>query len=151
MGFWKKFKNKEDLLSREQGEYFFRIGEKFISHLKIDEKIRKVNKYGNEKPQMAFLLIFLLIALMFALGSLYEVGDYVPQLNHVAAPTPPVVDKFQMKMEALKNEFFTISDTLTKVMEKETLTAEDSVFIMEKYQRLEEIDKIINTKFNNEN
>lgn len=36
-------------------------------------------------------------------------------------------------------------------MEKETLTAEDSVFIMEKYQRLEEIDKIINTKFNNEN
>lgn len=151
MGFWKKFKNKEDLLSREHGEYFFRIGEKFISRLKIDEKIRKANKYGNEKPQMAFLLIFLLIALMFGLGSLYEAGDYVPQLNHVDAPTPPVVDKFQMKMEALKNEFFAISDTLTKVMEKETLTAEDSVFIMEKYQRLEEIDKIINTKFNNEN
>lgn len=56
MSFWKKFKNKEDLLSREQGEYFFKAGEEIVSRLKIDEKIRKANKYGNEKPQMAFFV-----------------------------------------------------------------------------------------------
>ena len=136
MSFWKKFKNKEDLLSREQGEYFFKAGEEIVSRLKIDEKIRKANKYGNEKPQMAFLLIFLFIALMFLIGGLYTGGDYMPQMNNVAAPPQQTTDKFQMKMEALKNEFFAISDTLTKVMEKETLTAEDSVFIMGIYNRL---------------
>lgn len=113
MSFWKKFKNKEDLLSREQGEYFFKAGEEIVSRLKIDEKIRKANKYGNEKPQMAFLLIFLFIALMFLIGGLYTGGDYMPQMNNVAAPPQQTTDKFQMKMEALKNEFFAISDTLT--------------------------------------
>lgn len=56
MSFWKKFKNKEDLLSREQGEYFFKAGEEIVSRLKIDEKIRKANKYGNEKPQNGFFV-----------------------------------------------------------------------------------------------
>ena len=59
MSFWKKFKNKEDLLSREQGEYFFKAGEEIVSRLKIDEKIRKANKYGNEKTANGFCCLFL--------------------------------------------------------------------------------------------
>lgn len=55
MSFWKKFKNKEDLLSREQGEYFFKAGEEIVSRLKIDEKIRKANKYGNENRKWLFV------------------------------------------------------------------------------------------------
>ena len=54
MSFWKKFKNKEDLLSREQGEYFFKAGEEIVSRLKIDEKIRKANKYGMKNRKWLF-------------------------------------------------------------------------------------------------
>lgn len=149
MGFWKKFKNKEDLLTKEQGEYFFRAGEKVVEKLKLKEKVDKINKYGNEKPQMAFLWIFLFIIISFALGSLYTGEEYKPSAVDIPVSVKPEpVDKFKLKMESLRDEFTQISDTLTKVMSKSVLTAEDSMFIMEKYKRLEEIDRIINTKFN---
>lgn len=149
MGFWKKFKNKEDLLTKEQGEYFFRAGEKVVEKLKLKEKVDKINKYGNEKPQMAFLWIFLFIIVSFALGSLYTGEEYKPSAVDIPASVQPEpVDKFKLKMESLRDEFTQISDTLTKVMSKSILTSEDSMFIIEKYKRLEEIDRIINTKFN---
>lgn len=150
MGFWKKFKNKEELLTKEQGEYFFKAGERVVEKLKLKEKVDKINKYGNEKPQMAFLWIFLFIIASFIIGGFYTGEEYKPGTMDipVSVTPPPAVDKFKVKMESLRDEFMQISDTLTKVMSKSVLTAEDSMFIMEKYKRLEEIDRIINTKFN---
>ena len=98
---------------------------------------------------MAFLWIFLFIIVSFALGSLYTGEEYKPSAVDIPVSVKPEpVDKFKLKMESLRDEFTQISDTLTKVMSKSVLTAEDSMFIMEKYKRLEEIDRIINTKFN---
>lgn len=57
------------------------------------------------KTANGFLLIFLFIALMFLIGGLYTGGDYMPQMNNVAAPPQQTTDKFQMKMEALKMNF----------------------------------------------
>lgn len=149
MGFWKKFKNKEDLLTKEQGEYFFRAGEKVVEKLKLKEKIDVINKYGNEKPQMAFLWIFLFIIVSFVVGSFYTGEEYMPNAAEVPVSVEKQpVDKFKVKMESLREEFMKTSDTLTKVMSKPVLTSDDSIFIIEKYNRLEEIDRIINTKFN---
>lgn len=151
MGFWKKFKNKEDLLTKEQGEYIFRFGERVVEKLKLKERVDKINKYGNEKPQMVFLWIFLFIMVSFVIGYFSTRKEYNGNMMEIPVPIKQEpVDKFKIKMESLRDEFMATSDTLTKVMSKPVLTAEDSMFIMEKYQRLEEIDRIINTKFNEE-
>ncbi|GHT53629.1 hypothetical protein FACS189451_03780 [Bacteroidia bacterium] len=153
---------KKDILEREDAMKFFRMGEKFAEKLKLQEKIEKINKYGNEKPQMAFFWIFVIVGASFILGwgitKVMEINlfktipvslqDKKPQEQ--ALPLSDPMEDFQKEMVAIYEEMQTLADTISKTTQKETLTHADSAFIAEKYQRLKVLDKIINEQFNKE-
>lgn len=147
----KKKKNKE--LSKDQALKFFQMGEKIAEKLKLRERIEKFNQYGNENPQKAFGWIFIVIFASFIIGLLYprpemkEVPMQVPQTNVVKEKQ--INEELNREMKDLYKEMEYLTDTLGKLMDKDTLTQADSIFLVQKFSRLEALDKALNEQINN--
>ena len=157
MGIFNKQKAEKKLqLSEEQLEKCFKAGEKVGSKLKLAERVNSINEYGNKNPRRIFLFIFIGLIAAFSIGFLIPVPRPQPQpeaesvIPMVSPSANDGVEKFKTEMERIYGELELLTDTLGKALEKPNKTKEDSLFILEKYERFEYLQGIVNKEFKNE-
>lgn len=149
---FKKNRDK-DFISREQAEKFFSLGERFSQKIKLPERIDAINKYGQEKPQMAFFFLFLIIIASFGLGFLYPSPMYIDESVPNAVNSPTSINlgnqeaAFKKEVLDIYSEIQLITDSIETIMGKQFLTKEDSIFLNNKFLRLEQLDKVLNGQF----
>lgn len=154
MGIFNKQKAEKKLqLSEEQLEKCFKAGEKVSEKLKLAERINSINEYGNKNPRRTFLFIFMGLFVAFLIGFLIpnpkpKADSVIPVVS--TSTSDDGVEKFKSEMEKIYGELELLTDTLGKALEKPNKTKEDSLFIMEKYERFEYLQGIVNNKFKNE-
>lgn len=153
MGIFNK-KNKKSELSEEQAKKFSQMGEDFVERLKLKERINKINQFGKEKPQVAFGIIFGVLFLSFVIGAFYPRGSSLEQkeyqiqgVSNAAILEKEISTKKELEFEIneILREMEMLSDTMQTILSKEKLTQQDSIFVMEKFTRLEYLESILNS------
>lgn len=152
-----KLKRKKQV-SPEKEKMFFSAGEKFAEKAKLKEKVEKINEYGNKKPRTFFAIVFAVI-IGLLVGSFFlptlpqksrnDVKQDVKDVKDVYNNDEIALMEFQNNIMKMFDEMEQITDTLSKLIDKkENLTYNDSLFMVEKYSRLQEIDSILNEQIN---
>ena len=145
---WKK-KKKE--LSPEDREKFARYGEDFAKRIKIGETVNKINRYGSSNPIRTFMLILFLIVMGFTISFLMPKPDFKVKTkpnNTKIDVKPNSEEEFKQEIMSIYNEMQAIGDSMSMVISKDKLNREDSIFLVKKYSRLQQLDTILNKKYN---
>lgn len=145
-------KRKRRKLPEEDRRRITRYGEKFAGKLKMGETVGKINRYGNENPVKAFIAILLLVFAGFTASYLMPKPDFKAKVKAggaaaVAEQNPE--EMFKREIMGVYSEMKAIGDSMSAVMDKGKLTREDSIFLVKKYARLQQLDTILNKKYNN--
>lgn len=150
-------KRETKRLSDESAAEYYEMGERFAQRVKLDSAVKRVNDFGQKCPiQLFFMIVFTLVcAILINLYLYYDLsrdmplGD-IPEWNFdssIQAEEQEAKAKITEELQSLYAETEHLVDTLIVVMAKETLTKEDSLFVMKKMARLEALDRVLNEEY----
>ncbi|MBQ2937202.1 MAG: hypothetical protein IJD96_13285 [Lachnospiraceae bacterium] len=122
-------------------------GERFGEKIRIDDRIRNLNRFANNYPKTFFTLLFGIIIGCLALNIIFSgigsiFSDTAEDIKTVAMPKDTSKDALNQEMKALYEEFMSLDKQLERKFSKDSLTRQDSIEIMEicgKMERLEQI------------
>lgn len=148
-----KDKEAEAKKRAEEDAFFSRQGEKIARKLKLKERIEKINKYGTENPKRIFVWITGIVVFSFILGFIIPTPKYgggeIKKEQQIAPIAPSNAEKvMQEEVHKLYNELETLYNDAQAILKKGNLTRQDSLDVVNKFVRMDEIDKILNTKYN---
>jgi hypothetical protein len=149
--FTKKRKKEKNELSKEDSQKYIHYGEDFAKKLKIGETISKINRYGSKNPIRTFIIIFLMILSGFTISFLMPNPDFEAKVkpnDTKIGVNPNSEEAFKQEIINIYNEMQAISDSMANVISKDNLTREDSIFLVKKYTRLQQLDTILNKEYN---
>lgn len=136
--------------------FFFKLGEKVGKQLKAKEIIDKINSFGNKKPKSFFGWLLVLLITSFIINIFLK--DLLISSNNtdIKSINEEIVSetyqeektKLKKEVESIYLEMKILSDSINKTLKKEQLTQEDSIFVIEGYYKLENLDKVLNQNFN---
>lgn len=128
-----------------------KAGERFGERIRIDERIRNLNRFANNYPKTFFTLLFgiiigcLFLNIMFSgIGSMFK--DTAEDIRTVAMPEDTSKDALHKEMKALYEEFISLDRQLERKFSKDSLTRKDSMEIMEICSRMEKLQQIMTDK-----
>ena len=126
-------------------------GERFGERIRIDERIRNLNRFANNYPKTFFTLLFgviigcLILNMMFS-GIGRTFSDTAKDIRTVAMPKDTSKDALNKEVKALYQEFMSLDKQLERKFNKDSLTRQDSLEIMEICSRMEKLQQIMTEK-----
>ena len=126
-------------------------GERFGEKIRIDERIKNLNRFANNYPKTFFTLLFGIIIGCLVLNTMFSgigniFSDTAEDIKTVAMPKDTSKDALNKEMKALYQEFMSLDKQLERKFNKDSLTRQDSVEIMGICSRMEKLQQIMTEK-----
>lgn len=126
-------------------------GERFGEKIRIDERIKNLNRFANNYPKTFFTLLFGIIIGCLVLNTMFSgigniFSDTAEDIKIVAMPKDTSKDALNKEMKALYQEFMSLDKQLERKFNKDSLTRQDSVEIMGICSRMEKLQQIMTEK-----
>lgn len=126
-------------------------GERFGEKIRIDERIKNLNRFANNYPKTFFTLLFGIIIGCLVLNTIFSgigniFSDTAEDIKTVAMPKDTSKDALNKEMKALYQEFMSLDKQLERKFNKDSLTRQDSIEIMGICSRMEKLQQIMTEK-----
>lgn len=131
-------------------------GKKFARSTNLAKRFEEINKKGKENPKLFFLAIFISIIILFSISILstkYLTRDNkqkIKEVNNIVNQNSSIEKKpgierknLQQEIKEFVSEFRDLGDSIQKIIKKENMTKEDTLFIMKKYAKWEEMKRFL--------
>lgn len=123
---------------REWAEKCYQKGEKFAEYLKLDDKVEKLNEFGNKYPKTFFGIAgaVLAVCIVFNFWLAGSTSSTQEELEGVAKMELPTYNDgyaapINRQITAIVSELETLDRNIKRILEKDSLTHNDSLQVRE--------------------
>lgn len=137
---------------KEWAEKYYRAGERFGERIGFRQKVEAVNAFGNKYPKTFFGIIFVLLAVCFALNFMFSssMGVFKHEADNIETVSNMSLSGGKTGREVIVNETRQVAEDMNKIkiqieaiIAKDTLTHQDSLEVKNLLIKLKGLQDII--------